>query len=163
MILDERAEFCDEVSMIKTAGASYLLGDVIDLEMTGLDVGKSADLWLVISTGATEIITGGSAGALTFSLCSDAQAAIAVDGSQTTHFTTGSLVTDDAAANSAALNAGGIIAAVKLPIGAPAYERYLGIVCTVTTTNITAGTVNAYLTRDPSAVLGRMHYPDAVQ
>ena len=57
-----------------------------------------------------------------------------------------SLVTDDAAANSAALNAGGTILMAALPLGT--YERYLGILATIGTTTVTAGKINAFLTKD---------------
>ena len=66
----------------------------------------------------------------------------------TTHIASASLVTDDAAANSAQLNAGGVIYCGKLPTGS--YEKYLGILCTVTTTDVTAGKINAFLTNDPA-------------
>ena len=147
MIMDERGEFADNVSVAATAGTA-LIGDVIDLGSTASDIGNGEPLFLVIQTGATEIITGGSAGTIRFQLASDAAAAIATDGSATVHFDTGTLVTDDANANDARLNAGGVIAMVALPLGT--YERYLGILCITATTTTTAGTINAFLTKDPS-------------
>ena len=145
MRLDAYNEFCDAVAVAATAG-TYLLGDVIDLSSIGLNLGVT-DAYLVIQTD-TEIITGGSAGTIQFFLASDAQEAIATDGSATVHLTSASLVTDDAAANSAALNAGGTIMAVKLPAGT--YERYLGILGTIGSTTVTAGKINAFLTPDIS-------------
>lgn len=144
MILDERNEFADAVSVAGSAGTA-LIGDVIDLGGTSQDIGNGQPLYLVIQTD-TEIITGGSAGTIQFTLASDASASIATDGSATAHFVSASLVTDDAAANSAALNAGGVIAAVALPNGT--YERYLGILATIGTTTVTAGKINAFLTTD---------------
>lgn len=144
MILDERNEFADAVSVAAGAGTA-LIGDVIDLGGTSQDVGNGQPLYLVIQTD-TEIITGGSAGTIKFQLASDASASIATDGSASVHFDTGTFVTDDAAANSAALNAGGVIAAVALPNGT--YERYLGILATIGTTTVTAGKINAFLTTD---------------
>jgi hypothetical protein len=144
MILDERNEFADAVSVAGSAGTA-LIGDVIDLGATSSDIGNGQPLYLVIQTD-TEIITGGSAGTIQFQLASDAAAAIATDGSASVHYTSASLVTDDAAANSAALNAGGVIAAVALPNGT--YERYLGILATIGTTTVTAGKINAFLTTD---------------
>lgn len=145
MILDERLEFADAVSVVGTAGAAALLSnfDVIDLGVDGLDVGNGEDLFLVITTD-TEVITGGSAGTIKFDLVSDSTANLAT--SPTTHLSSPTLVTDDAAANSAALNAGGLILAAKLPPGT--YERYLGILTTIGTTDTTAGKVNAFLTKD---------------
>lgn len=144
MILDERNEFADAVSVAGSAGTA-LIGDVIDLGGTSQDVGNGQPLYLVIQTD-TEIITGGTAGTIKFILASDASASIATDGTATVHFDTGTFVTDDAAANSAALNAGGVIAAVALPNGT--YERYLGILATIGTTTVTAGKINAFLTTD---------------
>jgi len=100
-------------------------------------------LYLVITT-STEIITGGAAGTIKFQLVSDAQAAIATDGSASVHFDTGTFVTDDAAANDSEMNADGVIAAFKLPSGT--YERYLGILATIATTTVTAGAISAFLT-----------------
>lgn len=146
MILDERNEFADAVSVAAAAGTA-LIGDVIDLGGTSQDIGNGEPLYVVIQTD-TEIITGGSAGTIQFKVSSDAQAAIATDGSATDHLISASLVTDDAAANSAALNAGGTILAAALPPGT--YERYLGILCIIGTTTVTAGKINAFLTHDVS-------------
>lgn len=146
MILDEFNEFADAVSVAAAAGTA-LIGDVIDLGSTTNYPGDGEPLYLVIQTD-TEIITGGVAGTIEFQLASDAQAAIATDGSATKHFSTGTLVTDDAAVNDARLNAGGTIAAVALPYGS--YERYLGILCVTGTTTTTAGKINAFLTKDVS-------------
>lgn len=148
MILDERNEFADATSVAGAAGTA-LIGDVIDLGATQRDIGAGAPLWLVIQT-ETEIITGGTAGTIEFKVASDAQAAIAVDGSATVHASSGSLVTDDAAVNDNRLNAGGVIMALALPQGS-LYERYLGILCTIGTTTVTAGKINAFLTSDISA------------
>lgn len=144
MILDERNEFADATSVAAVASTA-LIGDVVDLGLTTNYPGEGEPLYLVVQT-ATEIITGGSAGTIQFQLASDAQAAIATDGSATVHLTSASLVTDDAAANSDALNAGGSILVAALPQGA--YERYLGILCTIGTTTVTAGAINAFLTHD---------------
>lgn len=146
MILDERTEFADAASVAAAAGTA-LIGDVIDL-VGARDIGHNEDLWLVITT-ATEIITGGVAGTIKFQLASDAQAAIATDGTASVHYDTGTFVTDDAGANDAQLDAGGVIACVKLPLEGRVYERYLGILCVIATTTVTAGAINAFLTTDP--------------
>jgi len=144
MILDEKLEFADAVSVAASAGTA-LIGDVIDLGSTSNYPAIGEPLYLVIQTD-TEIITAGSAGTIQFFLASDAQAAIATDGSATVHLSSASLVTDDAAANSVALNAGGTILMAALPMST--YERYLGILCTTGTTTTTAGKINAFLTKD---------------
>jgi hypothetical protein len=155
MILDERNEFADAASVAAAAGTA-LIGDVIDTSTVGRDLGNGQPLYLVITT-ATEIITGGVAGTIKFQLVSDAQAAIAVDGTATVHIDTGTFVTDDAGANSAQLNAGGVIACIALPLQGAVYERYLGILAVIGTTTVTAGAINAFLTLDPT---GWKAYPE---
>lgn len=146
MIMDERNEFADAVSVAAAAGTA-LIGDVIDLGAAHRDIGAGEPLYLVINVD-TEIITGGAAGTVKFQLASDAQAAIATDGTATIHFDTGTFVTDDAAANDSQMNAGGVIAVVALPMEGHVYERYLGILCVTATTTTTAGKINAFLTPD---------------
>lgn len=147
MIMDDYLEFADAVSVAAAAGTA-LIGDVIDLGSVHRDIGNGRQAWLVITTD-TEIITAGAAGTVKFQLVSDAQAAIAVDGSATVHIDTGTFVTDDAAANDSQLNAGGIIFAGPLPMEGKVYERYLGILCITATTTTTAGKINAMITYDP--------------
>lgn len=149
MIMDELLEFADAVSVAAAAGTA-LIGDVIDLGAVPQDFGSGRPMYLVITTD-TEIITGGVAGTIKFQLASDAQAAIAVDGSATVHIDTGTFVTDDAGSNSDQLNAGGVIFVGALPTGRGVpYERYLGILATIATTTVTAGAINAFLTFDQS-------------
>lgn len=157
MILDERTEFADATA-VNAIASTALIGDVIDLTVAR-DIGNGQQIWLVITTD-TEIITGGSAGTIKFQLASDAQAAIAIDGSATVHIDTGTFVTDDSAANDAQLNAGGLIFAGPLPIEGHVYERYLGILCVIATTTVTAGKINAFLTLDPPT--NKKTYADAV-
>lgn len=146
MILDERNEFADAESVAATAGTA-VLGDVIDTGGDGRE-GASEDLFLVIQTD-TEVITGGAAGTIQFFLVSDSLSTLGggVVANCTQHFATEALVTDGTDANAAELKAGEYIARVQLPKGT--YERYLGILRTIATTTITAGAVNAFLTRNP--------------
>lgn len=158
MILDERLEFADAVS-VAAAASTALIGDVIDLGAASPgDIGNGEPMYLVITTD-TEIITGGVAGTIGFQLASDAQAAIATDGSATVHIDTGTFVTDDAGANDDELNAGGVIAVIALPAQGKVYERYLGILAVIGTTTVTAGAINAFLTADPH---GWVAQPDAL-
>lgn len=149
MILDELLEFADAESVAGAAGTAQI-GDSVDLGENHRDPGNGEPLYLVIQT-ATEIVTGGTAGTIKFQLVSDAQTALATDGTATVHFDTGTFVTDDAAANSDQLNAGGVIAVVALPIEGVVYERFLGVLAVIGTTTVTAGAINAFLVRDPSA------------
>ena len=156
MILDERTEFCDEVSVAAAAGTA-IAGDVIDLGAATRDIGNGQPIYFVLTTGNTEIITGGTAGTIQFFLMSDSTADLAT--SPTTHYTSEALVTDDAGANDDRLNAGGVIAMVPLPVQNDdnLYERYIGVKRTIATTTTTAGTINAFLTLDPR---GWRAYPD---
>lgn len=156
MILDARNEFADAVSVAADAGTA-VIGNQIDMQALGataagtgyqMDIGNGRPVYLVITTD-TEIITGGEAGTIKFQLVSDSTAALATDGSSTVHFDTGTLVTDDAAANDNRLNAGGVICCVALPLEGAVYERYLGILAIIATTTVTAGKINAFLTLDP--------------
>lgn len=159
-ILDERLEFCDNVDIAAAAGTA-LVGDVIDLGAAGVDLGNGQPLYLVIRTGSTEIITGGSAGTVQFTLASDAQAAISTDGTATEHVLTELFVTDDAAVNDTELNVGELIYSAPIPLATGGgYERYLGILCITATTTTTAGTINAYLTFDPPTT--KKTYADAI-
>lgn len=143
MILDERNEFCD-ATPVSTGGVdSYLLGDVIDLDPCSVAPNTSFELggacmYLVIQV---DTAIASATGSYKFHLCSDAQAAIAVDGSATYHFSTGAKL-------EAALTAGTRVCCVELPYGT--YERYLGIVQETITAAATAGRINAFLTSDPA-------------
>lgn len=158
MILDEFNEFADDVSVAAAAGTA-LIGDVIDLGSTTSDIGNGEPLYLVLKTGSTEIITGGAAGTIQFFLCSDSLATLGggVVANCTTHLTSSSIVTDGTDANGAECKAGAAIIVAALPQGT--YERYLGILCTIGTTTVTAGTANAFLTKDPAKWLA---LPDAI-
>ena len=146
-ILDSNLEFADAVSVAAGAGTA-LIGDVIDLSAVQRDVGNGEPMYFVINVD-TEIITGGSA--------SDAAAAIATDGTATIHYQSHDFITDDVAANSPELNAGGYPVVIALPLEGVPYERYLGVLATIATTTVTAGKINAFLTMDP---IGWKPYPD---
>lgn len=154
MIMDDLLEFCDATALNTGAAASYLIGDVIDLQggnaLTSPAPARGEPMWLVITVDTQ--VTSGGAGTYAFTLASDAQAAIAVDGSATVHYVTPAIP-------KATLAPGYVIAAVALPLS-PAYERYLGILQTTGVAAATAGKVNAFLTHD--VALWRA-YADAVQ
>ena len=155
MLLDEYNEFADATSVTGNAGTA-LIGDVINLKAAGLDVGNGEPIYVVVNVD-TEIITGGNAGTIQFFVASDAQAAIATDGSATIHASSPSIVTDGTDANGALCKAGAYPIFAALPIGS--YEQYLGILCTIGTTAVTAGKINAFLTRDPKSWKA---YPDGL-
>lgn len=140
MWLDELNEFADALALNTGAAGTYLVGDVIDLGAGSKPLYDLDDLYLVITID-TAVTSGGSA-TVQFILASDAQAAIAVDGSATQHWAS-------AAIAKATLVAGYVVAIVELP-KQPVYERYLGILQVTGTAALTAGKFNAFLTLDPS-------------
>lgn len=147
MIFDDRNEFADAASVAAAAGTA-LIGDVIDLGTVHRGIGGGQPLYLVITTD-TEIITAGGVGTVKFQLVSDAQAAIATDGSATVHIDTGTFVSAAASGNANQFNVGGIIFCGPLPIEGKVYEEFLGILCVTATATTTAGKINAFLTLDP--------------
>lgn len=148
MILDERGEFCDATALNTGAAGTYLIGDVMDLGSTSQDIGAGEDLYVVVQVDTAA--TSGGAATGNFKLVSDAQAAIATDGSATEHLASGAIAV-------ASLTAGRLVMAAKVPPGT--YERYLGILQVTGTAAFTAGKVNAFLTKDISRWQA---YPDAV-
>jgi len=147
MILDERLEMLDATALNTGAAGTYLVGDVIDTSIVNKDLGHGEDLWAVIRI--TTAVTSGGAATVQFQLASDAQAAIATDGSATIHAQT-------AAIPKATLIAGYTALAIRLPAGT--YERYLGILQITGTAALTAGAADAYLTKDYASWSA---YPDA--
>lgn len=140
MILDERLEFCDATSVAINIG-NQILGDVIDLKSpttapnTTIDL-EGSDLYFVAEVDTTLVGVGAT---VQLQLASDSTADLAT--SKTVHFDTGAIAL-------ATLVAGYRICAVKLPAGS--YERYLGLWITIAVANVTAGKINAFLTRDPA-------------
>jgi len=157
------------------AGTS-ICGDIIDLGGTTNYPGDtSKPLYLVIDCD-TQIITGGSAGTIQFFVVSDSLTTLgsATVASCTEHARSLAIVTDDATALDTGIEAGTAtylpnqpatlgftavaspynratrppILCVQLP--PQTYERYLGVLCTIGTTTITAGKVNIFLTQDVS-------------
>lgn len=140
MILSEVDEFADALALSTAGTALILVGDVMDLGPGPNPLFDIDNLYLVINIDTA--VTSGGAASVTFTLASDAQAAIAVDGSATVHYT-------GPAVAKATLIAGYVYGIVQLP-KMPLYERYLGILQLTSTTVLTAGKFNAFLTRDPS-------------
>lgn len=147
MIMDALLEFATDAALSTVGTGLALVGNVIDLGAPPQgsvfrDIGGGAPLYLVIIIGSAAVTSAGAA-TLAFSLASDAQAAIAVDGTASLHVTT-------AAIAKATLVAGYLVAVVPLPRdGGVPYERYLGILQNAGTAALTAGKVRAFLTTTP--------------
>lgn len=142
MLMDELGEFLDDANLSQAGTSLVLIGDVIDLGAAAKPIIDGPhQVYLVIKIGTVAVASGG-ASTVQFFLASDAQAAIAVDGSATIHWSS-------AAIPKATLVAGYYVAKVPLPANSPEYERYLGILQLTGTAALTAGKVDAFLTLNP--------------
>lgn len=139
MIMDKRAQFLEAVALNTGAAGTYLVGDVYDTGLVNQDIGNGEDLFFVLII--TTAVTSGGAATVQFQLASDAQAAIATDGSATIHYQT-------IAIPKATLIAGYRAVAVALPW--MTYERYLGVLQITAVAALTAGNATAFLTRNIS-------------
>jgi hypothetical protein len=141
MILDERTEFFDAVNCQNEAG-SDLIGDVIDLGIANRDPGNGQPLYLVIVVDTAADGGAGTNGTTAFQLASDSIAAVAVDGSQTIHFTSKPHVLTDLTA--------GATFVFPLPVSGLDYERYLGVQTVQAVEGEDALVASAFLTLDPT-------------
>lgn len=141
MITDRLNTFALATALNTGAAGTYLVGDVIDLG-TARDIGQGNPIYLVVQVDTTA--TSGGAATLQIKLASDAQAAIATDGSATEHVVSPTIAV-------ASLTAGKRILVVAIPYEGNVYERYLGILQVTGTAAFTAGKIDAFLTQTPSA------------
>ncbi len=149
MIIDKNLQIATALALSTAATGLALVGDQIDLGSIGRDPSNGRPLWLVI--GVTTAVTSVGAATVEFRLVSDAQAAIAVDGTATEHGKT-------YAFPKATLVAGYQVA-IPLPPQFPSYERYLGLLMNVGTAALTAGSINAFVTDNVQIAKA---YPDAL-
>lgn len=138
MILDTYNAMADAKSLNTGGAGTYLLSDVIDLGTAGRNIGVGDPPTYCIALVSTTATSGGSA-TLQLILASDAQAAIATDGSATAHYTTSAIPV-------ATLVEGYQVMAFPLPLGT--YERYLGVLQVTAVAAFTAGKIKAYLASD---------------
>jgi hypothetical protein len=141
MILDERTEFCDATALAGGTGLQ-LIGDVVDLSVAR-DIGNARQLYLVVQVD-TELDSAAEGLTAAFVLASDAQAAIAVDGTASEHIRTPAIA-------EAALVAGATWVLPLPPEGSTPYERFLGVLVDVGGEAATAGAINAFLVVDATA------------
>lgn len=142
MILDTLGEFADAAALSTAATGLALVGNVIDTSVAR-DLGNGEQVYCVIQIDTT--VTSAGSATVQFEIASDAQAAIATDGSASVHAMTNAIP-------KASLVAGVQVAVIPLPFnGVVPYERYVGILQNVGTAALTAGKINAFLTRTPSS------------
>ncbi len=140
MILDERTEFADAVSVGTPNNSTVNVGDTIDTDVIR-DIGAGHPLYLIITVDTA--ITSGGAATVAFLLVSDSTDTIATDGNATKH------LESDAIAKASLV--AGFTMVMPLPSVNPAYERHLAFQVKETSGNaLTAGAVNAFLSQDPT-------------
>lgn len=144
MILDNFGYFCDATALNTGAAGTYLIGSQIDLSVAR-DVGNGEPVYLVITVD-TGIEVASSTGTIQFSLASDDSASVSTTTS-TIHITSPAFATSTTT-DTTTLKAGTVLWATPLPMEGNAYERYLGLLQVTGTTAISAGKINAFLTRD---------------
>ena len=150
MMLDENLEFADATSVGTPNNSTVNVGDVIDLGAVVRDIGNGEPLYCVVQV--TTAFTSGGAATVRFKLSSDSTATLSVDGTQTEH------ATSDAIAVASLVV--GYQVVLPVPPHSPNYERYLGFqVQEAAGQALTAGAVNAFLTRDVAVYRA---YADAV-
>jgi len=137
MIIDAFNEFSAAQAVTSTAISTNVidLGPVTDNTLR--DIGTGEEVYLVVQTKTAATDTSSDA-TLTVTLESDSTANLAT--SATVHYSTGAL------AFAAFSPAGTTLACIRLPAGN--YERYLGVRYTVASGPLTAGTFDAFLTKD---------------
>ena len=133
MRIDKLTEFADGMALNGAAGRALAPG-VIDLRGGNFSPGGARNLYCVIALTAA----GTGTGPVEFQLVSDAQAAIATDGSATVFASTGQIAT-------AALTVGWA-RTLALPLGST--ERYFGLIVNRVGA-MTGGVLDAFLTLDP--------------
>lgn len=135
-LIDLRTQFAAATSIAHAQG-EVILGDVIPLDTSGMNLGQAmTPVYLVISVDTTMDSAGGAATVL-FKLMSHSTSTIT---SGTAHFTS-------AAFTEAQAIAGAVLCCIPLPLAE--YGSYLGVSYTIGGETSTAGKVNAYLTLDP--------------
>lgn len=147
MILDERSEIADATALSTAGTGRAIIGDVIDLGATPPDLGAGEPVEITIEI--TTAVTSAGAATVTFEVVSDAQAALATDGSATLHLASADIA-------KATLVAGYQVMVARLPAGT--YERYLGVLQNVSTAALTAGAANINISMNVPRIKA---YPDA--
>lgn len=140
MIINKTSDFSHGTEALGNAVGTIQIGDSVDLGIDPRDERVGDELYAVVLMD-TDANSAAHSATARFMLVSDAQAAIATDGSATIHFATAAIAEAD-------LPAGRLAMGVALPAGT--YEHYLGVLQITGGEGFTAGKVTAFLTKDPS-------------
>jgi hypothetical protein len=141
MYVDRLTEFCNSTALNTGGAGSYLIGNQIDL-VYPRDIGHGMGNQMYLVAQVSVAATSGGSATLQLALASDAQVAIAVNGTQTTHFLSPVFPV-------AQLTAGKVLMVVALPLEGNVYEKFVGIVQTTAAAAFTAGQVDVFLTNVP--------------
>lgn len=142
MWVDDTLEFADATALDTTGTNTDNIGDLIDLGAAGEDIGNGEPLYLVVQV--TTAVTSGGSATVSFQLASDSTTTVAVDGNQSIH------VVSDAYPVASLVAGFEVVLPVPPGGGGAAFERYLAFQTTTGTAALTAGNVNAFLTREPA-------------
>lgn len=135
-IIDKNLEIASATALSTAATGLALVGNVIDLSTVSRDIGLGKPLFLAVRVSTA--VTSGGAATVQFIAASDAQAAIAVDGTATSN------------ALSPAIAKATLVAGYTtyIPLIPSAHERYLGLLQNVGTAALTAGAIDCWITDD---------------
>lgn len=139
MLFDKHLLFTENGST--GASGTRLVGDVIDLTASGLDIGAGEPVYLnvLVTTGIT---VASSTGTYQIKLTSATDSAISSG-------TVDHVISASVATSTTAIPAGTVLANIALPAGT--YGRYLGVQEVVGTTSTNAGKITAFLSKDQAA------------
>lgn len=140
MLLDERLEFADDLA-VPVGPGTVNIGDQVPLSVAR-DIGGGDSGKLTVVFQVTEAFASAGAATVKFQVASDAVAAIDTAGAQSVHVASKNF-------SLAELTLGARLA-LDLPPEASAepYELFLGVQAVVGVAALTAGKVNAFISRD---------------
>jgi len=139
-IFDAMLELDDALDLsTHTATEVEASTNVIDWVNSDLEMGAGSPLWLNVKVGTAF----GSSGAATLTVALMAETDTTIDTDSTTVYTTGAVAL-------AALTAGAYVIRMPLPYDVD-QDQYTGLLYTIGTAAMTAGTVDAWIDQGPSS------------
>lgn len=155
MIIDSRLEFADALAL--TAGpGTQVVANTVTTGSIVRDLGNGEPVYFCVTVDTSIIGTTDATGTITYQLVTDSNTNLTT--APVVLASSSVLVTDTTATAANKSIAGSIPFLIALPQGAN-YKEFLGIKIVTATRAITAGKVNAFLTKD---LAGSAIYPDAL-